>query len=180
MQSLDHETERLSSAMARRLEHAASRLGTASAVLRDPRHLLERSGREAAELGRRLDAAVAALVRERETRLRGLAPAARLDRGVGNIVSGVASRLDAMDKLLESLSYQRVLERGFALVRDAEENPVTAAASTSAGQKVALQFSDGAVAAVIAGPPGARGRGTRRRGRGGKARDAMSLQGSLF
>ena len=180
MQSLDHETERLSSAMTRRLEHAVSRLGTASAVLRDPRHLLERSGRETAELGRRLDAAVAALVRERETRFRGLAPAARLDRGVGNIVSGAASRLDAMDKLLESLSYQRVLERGFALVRDAEENPVTAAASTSAGQEVALQFSDGAVAAVISGAPGARGRGTRRRGRGGKARDAMSLQGSLF
>ena len=180
MQSLDHETERLSSAMTRRLDHAASRLGTASAVLRDPRHLLERSGREIAEFERRLGAAVAALVREREARFCGLAPAARLERGVGNLLSGAANRLEAMDKLLESLSHERVLERGFALVRDAAENPVTAAAATHAGQEVALQFSDGAVAAVIAGPSGTKKRGTARRGRGKKAPSAVSLQRSLF
>ena len=73
-----------------------------------------------------------------------------------------------------------MLERGFALVRDAAENPVTAAAATHAGQEVALQFSDGAVAAVIAGPSGTKKRGTAGRGRGKKAQSAVSLQRSLF
>jgi exodeoxyribonuclease VII large subunit len=91
--------------------------------------------------------------------------------------------------LLSTLSYQSVLQRGFALVRDAGGRPVRAASATSASERLELEFRDGrvdaevlAVHATDAGksaappqpaqpsPPGVR----RSRGRGG------SGQGSLF
>jgi exodeoxyribonuclease VII large subunit len=95
--------------------------------------------------------------------------------------------LDGNAKLLGSLSYQSVLERGFALVRDEAGRTVRAAAGLHAGDRLEVEFRDGcadvetrAVALGRAGPaakpatappdPGVRRSG--RRGGGG--------QGSLF
>jgi len=72
-------------------------------------------------------APVSALLREKSARLAGLA--ARLEAG----------------------SYQSVLARGFALVRDAEGQPLTRAASVAPGAKLSLAFADGAVAATAEG-----------------------------
>ena len=73
-------------------------------------------------------------------------------------------------KLMASLSYRSVLQRGFALVRDAADRPLRAAAATHAGQAVEIEFHDGRVDAVV-GKPDAR---PRRPGR------SPSGQGSLF
>jgi len=57
--------------------------------------------------------------------------------------------------LLESLSHQRVLERGFALVRDDAGGPVARAAGLATGNDVALVFADGQVAARVTDAAGA-------------------------
>jgi exodeoxyribonuclease VII large subunit len=62
-------------------------------------------------------------------------------------------RLASVAGLLESYSYERVLERGFVLVRDAQGKPVTAAADARSGERVALRFHDGEVAATVSGAP---------------------------
>ena len=49
---------------------------------------------------------------------------------------------------LDSVSYQRVLERGFALVADAAGHPVTRAAAVRPGTRLHIAFADGAVAAT--------------------------------
>jgi exodeoxyribonuclease VII large subunit len=59
--------------------------------------------------------------------------------------------LEKCGALLESYSYEHVLKRGFALVRDANDAPLTSAAALSAGMNVALQFHDGRVGATIDG-----------------------------
>ncbi|MBS9477227.1 exodeoxyribonuclease VII large subunit [Ancylobacter radicis] len=59
-------------------------------------------------------------------------------------------RLERASKLLAALSYKGVLDRGFALVRDGEGQPVHAAAAVSAGQGLEIEFRDGRVA-VTAG-----------------------------
>jgi hypothetical protein len=64
-------------------------------------------------------------------------------------------RLGSVSGLLESYSYERVLERGFVLVRDAHGKPVTAAADAHSGERVALRFHDGEVAATVSGAPAA-------------------------
>ncbi len=58
-------------------------------------------------------------------------------------------RLDALDRVLRANSFERVLDRGFVLVRDADGKPVQSAAGTHDGQRVSLQFRDGEAAAVI-------------------------------
>lgn len=60
--------------------------------------------------------------------------------------------LDTQSKLLASLGYQSVLERGFALVRDANGKPIRAAAGTKPEQRAEIQFQDGRVAATLHAP----------------------------
>jgi exodeoxyribonuclease VII large subunit len=54
--------------------------------------------------------------------------------------SGIGSRL-------ESVSYQAVLERGYALVSDARGRPLTTADSVEPGARLTLRFADGEVRA---------------------------------
>ena len=151
MQSLDHETELLSAALSRCRERAAARLAAVAAALRHPREILGQAARETAQLDGRLIGSLRFAVRASAGRFEGLAPAVRLSAGMDNMVSGAGARLAAAGKLLDSLSYERVLDRGFAIVQDAAGEPVTAAAATCAGQNVSIRFADGTAGAVISG-----------------------------
>jgi len=82
----------------------------------------------------------------------------RSSRALTNRVKRAQDRLTAQIRLLDSLSYSGVLERGFVLVRDATGRLVRRAADTSAGQAIALQFADDQRAAVIEGGRGRRGK----------------------
>ncbi len=65
----------------------------------------------------------------------------------------LGSQLDASARLLEGLSYQNVLMRGFALIRDNAGLPVKDAGGTLPGMDLVLEFHDGSVAAkVLDGP----------------------------
>ena len=59
--------------------------------------------------------------------------------------------LSQTSALLKSYSYERVLERGFALVADADGKPVTSAKALQPGDQVALRFSEGVARAAITG-----------------------------
>jgi exodeoxyribonuclease VII large subunit len=55
--------------------------------------------------------------------------------------------LDARGNMLASLSYQSVLRRGFALVRDADGRAIRQSATLSPGQLIDIEFADGNIAA---------------------------------
>jgi exodeoxyribonuclease VII large subunit len=86
--------------------------------------------------------------------------ASRKERALDRIAAGlrpalvtelIARRrlaLDGLARLLEGLSYESVLQRGFVLVRDVAERPVTQAAAVTAGMKLTLTFGDGTVPAI--------------------------------
>ena len=80
------------------------------------------------------------------------------------------AQLRGLAQLLEALSYHGVLARGFALVRDAAGAPVRSVQAVAAGDRLAIEFSDGTVPAIAQG-----GTAPKRR-RGG----AGGGQGSLF
>ena len=52
---------------------------------------------------------------------------------------------------LDSVSYEKVLERGFALVSDRAGHPITRAAEVGKGARLRLRFADGIVEAQAAG-----------------------------
>ena len=98
----------------------------------------------------------------------------RSARAVAQGVQARRSRFDGLATLLGSLGYQRVLERGYALVRDAAGGPVRSAAAIAAGQALEIEFADGRVP-VIADAGG----GTARAKPRGGGEDS-GPQGSLF
>jgi exodeoxyribonuclease VII large subunit len=51
--------------------------------------------------------------------------------------------LEGYCKLLTSLSYQSVLQRGYALVRDAAGRNVRSVSSISAGDRISIEVADG-------------------------------------
>jgi exodeoxyribonuclease VII large subunit len=55
-----------------------------------------------------------------------------------------AARLSALDARLHSLSPLAVLERGYALVIDAQGGVIRSTAQVAAGDKVTTRLSDGA------------------------------------
>ena len=61
------------------------------------------------------------------------------------------ARFNQADRLLGSLSYKSVLERGFSVIRDLDSIPITSASALSPGQTFDIEFGDGHVAGVAAG-----------------------------
>jgi exodeoxyribonuclease VII large subunit len=70
----------------------------------------------------------------------------QIQRCVRRVVADKRQTLEGCGKLMGSLSYLSVLQRGFALVRDEAGKPLRAAAATRPGQAVAIEFHDGKVA----------------------------------
>jgi exodeoxyribonuclease VII large subunit len=109
----------------------------------------------------------------------------RSERAIDNVLANREARWDRAGQLLSAFSYRGVLERGFALVRDADGNPVRQAATTTPGQNIDIEFADGRVRAQTetlegavrlrpVAPPALPRRSRRRRDRGGEG------QGNLF
>ena len=86
-------------------------------------------------------------------------------------------RVRSAEQLLKAFSYQGVLARGFALVRDGEGHPLRSAAAVTGRMRRDIEFSDGRVGATADGDsapaPTAR---AKPRARGG----GPGGQGSLF
>jgi exodeoxyribonuclease VII large subunit len=150
-QRLDGETERLGLAAQNRLGTLAERVGSLGSRLRHPRDLMKAAGIQLDQSGDRLRPA--------------------FDR----LLQTLTDRLTTQSKLLQSVSYKSVLERGFALVRDADGNPVLRAADASAGMAIDIEFTDGAVGATVARrkpPPGKSPRNLATTGRDRSSDDA--------
>ncbi|WP_420391383.1 exodeoxyribonuclease VII large subunit [Acuticoccus sp.] len=79
--------------------------------------------------------------------------AARRDRAMAVALSAAVTRVAASAKLLSAVSYQAVLERGFALVRRASDEPVRAAADVAPGEALQIEFADGRVRVAEASAP---------------------------
>ncbi|MCI5078458.1 exodeoxyribonuclease VII large subunit [Oricola sp.] len=65
----------------------------------------------------------------------------RLARAIDLQVSDAQNRLEQKARLLKSLSYEAVLERGFALVRDEKGQPVKHAAQVKKGEALSIEFA---------------------------------------
>ncbi len=170
------EGARLTAAMTRRVSEARDRVAQLWRVVGNPRRLVDDATQRLDDRAERLAQAVAGLMAERDGRYRtaaaGLRPraleltlahggerlraAARgLDREGQRAVVDAGKHLGQLGQLLASYSYENVLARGFAVVRDTEGRAVMAAAATQPGQAVEIAFHDAAVPAVIGGMGGA-------------------------
>jgi exodeoxyribonuclease VII large subunit len=84
--------------------------------------------------------------------------------------------------MLESLSFERVLERGYAMIEDAGGKPVSAAGSLEVGDRVTARFADGGVAMDVAseGAPKAQPKPVKPKKPKAKQKGVDERQGSLL
>ena len=109
------------------------------------------------QMGHRLRAARDALARAERLRLqqrrdRAGSAAQRLAVGIRSQFERKRTGLAALSQLFESLNYKAVLARGYALVRDADGDPVSSAAAVHPAQALAIEFADGIVRTTADGP----------------------------
>jgi exodeoxyribonuclease VII large subunit len=101
----------------------------------------------------------AALVTDlRHARSRLLPLSDRLQPAFRRVLAQRNERLTGLVKLLDSLSYKAILERGFALVSDAEGNLVRSKAKILPGATLAVEVADGSFGVTVGGAPPARKR----------------------
>ena len=138
---------------AARLEHSRERLDHARSRLRllSPTAVLEQRQLQLDDFSNRLGAALRQGATASQTRLatvrarfQAVSPEKR--------VQADSHRLLGLWKRLESVSPQSVLKRGFALVRDAQGQPVSRAAGLQSGQPLVNEFHDGAVPVRVEQP----------------------------
>lgn len=83
--------------------------------------------------------------------------AARLSTGpMRRIVLQARQKFESTWRLVSSLSHQRVLDRGFALVRDAHGKAITLAGQINPGDAFQLELRDGKIDAIAKGRPEAK------------------------
>ena len=149
-QRLDDWSERLARGARGRL--AAQRQAVGRLRPLRPRQLLALKRQQLTHAAGRLaaDRPTARIVQARQA---SEALAERLARAGRAALSERAGRVETASRLLESYSYRGVLARGFAVVRDQRERPLTSAAGVKSGTALSLEFHDGRAAARAAGKP---------------------------
>jgi exodeoxyribonuclease VII large subunit len=122
--------------------------------------------------------------RERE-RLSGLSRHA--DTAILHQLSRGRAAIVAQDRVLQSLSYKNVLLRGYAVIRDADDRPLSRAAELGPDAAISIEFADGRIAATtgegtepVAGGPTTSGSTPRKKPAKAPAVAAAEKQGSLF
>jgi exodeoxyribonuclease VII large subunit len=146
-QQLDGWIERLKGAERGFFAERKRQIATLAARLVTPGEMIRRKSQELDHCGIVLKNAMDAFAVRKERGFDRIAAGLR-----PGLVTGLIERrrlsLDGLARLLEGLSYESVLQRGFVLVRDAAERPVTQAAAIAAGMKLTLTFGDGTVPAI--------------------------------
>jgi exodeoxyribonuclease VII large subunit len=162
-QRLDDRTERLTLSLPNFL--AAKRSRIERLTLRHPREIIFALRSRISLLGQHLNTALPALLRTGAKRLdaagyRLTHPGneillrrnrvdmlrQRLTAPLPGRLREARLRLDTVAARLDSVSYERVLARGFALVTTAKGAPVTSASKITPGAALSLRFADGEVA----------------------------------
>lgn len=178
MRTLDERSERLANALPNTLRHRRATLDALSARLRSPREQIAEKRHALDRQTTRLDSAMRAwqaaeTARLDRARLTLEQAGLRLTAAWPRQLENRRSTLERVSGLLDSYSYEQVLRRGFALVRDDQGAPVTTAEGAKAGDAWTLTFQGGKdVPVIVKGAAPEPGRKT------GKAPDGR--QGNLL
>jgi exodeoxyribonuclease VII large subunit len=154
--------QRLGRGMSRTLQQRADALASAARLLPRLPQLTEQAAQRLDEFSERLQGALPKLLELKRHRLDAfrLAPhvlmtavrrhsqdlgaySERLNNAYLRLLRDQQRRVDEQARMLDTLNYEKVLERGFVLALDDAGKPVTAAAQVAEGQALTLRFRDG-------------------------------------
>jgi len=147
-QRLDNVSGRLERALSTRTDRQRARLAEQAARLVHPRQRLAERGRVLGLIAGRLDARlVTRRIDDGSQRLSERTE--RLYRSATDRLRRVGDRFERASSLLESYSYRRVLDRGFAVVRAENGEAITRAVGLKTNHAIRLELADGQRSAVV-------------------------------
>jgi exodeoxyribonuclease VII large subunit len=149
-QQLDHWIERKDNARRSFFERKREALAALVGRLRTPRDQIGAMRNALSYAASHLTSCVNAALERSGRRLDNVTAHLR-PKLLRDLIERRSDALASCAALLESYSYEHVLKRGFALVRDEDNEPLTSAAALSSGMPVTLQFHDGRARALIDG-----------------------------
>jgi len=128
----------------RRLDEASSRLGVGlDLATRSKRGAYERITSRLSHRG------LSTMIGRNHERLEMFERRAR--SALTNRVQQINAKFEQADRMLMSLSYKRVLDRGYAVIRDDKDKPISSIAALKPGASFVTELKDGKVSAVAAG-----------------------------
>lgn len=130
IQALDHSSHKIVHSFQAALTRKQARTAELGAMLRHPAALIENKNKTLAYHTERLAALEGTLFKDR------------------------FKELQAYGRMLESLSFKSILNRGYVVVRDKNGIPVTEAAQTYAGQNIQLTFRNNEKVDAVIEKPG--------------------------
>jgi exodeoxyribonuclease VII large subunit len=125
-------------------EERGTRMRAAARALPRPEEILALARQRQDSAAGRLVRALQANTQSHRGHYNKIAPRLTLN-ALLRIIDFKKQRLESSAKLLVSLSYKSVLQRGFAVVRDVKDTPVHAASVVKRGQALIVEFADGRV-----------------------------------
>ncbi len=141
---LDDRGQRLSMALPNLLSARATSLVRVERHIPDPRGLIAARRAALAVAGLRLLTGLRASVQRHRDAVTSLSPRLNVT-GIRQRLREQSSRLDVLTARLDGASYERVLARGFVLVRDASGHAVTRASDVKPNARLKLVFADGQI-----------------------------------
>lgn len=185
------------------IQTRSDRLKALGRALPKPSDILGLSQQRFDELAERLPRALSMVTQQKATELSRLAGALtpgrlleglrfrsqalgtvmqRLEASVGRRMGTFNDVLTASARMLETVSYQRTLDRGFALVQNAKGTAIAKAGELTEGERISLTFSDGTRGARVEGDEGAPATLPRPKKQAAKSKKKASDdgQGNLF
>ncbi|MGF1608942.1 MAG: exodeoxyribonuclease VII large subunit [Kiloniellales bacterium] len=173
-QRLDDRAERLGNAIAALLRQGDSELRNAAARLPHPRHQLARAAERLEAPRQRLQRCGGLIAESASRRLLQLDAGRRLLRCRDQLLADARRHIDALARVLDSLSYHKVLERGFTVVRG-PEGVIMDAVAVTAGLPLDIEFRGEQHASAV-GAGGAPDKPKRRQ----RGKDDKGSQGTLL
>ena len=165
---------RLNKSMRRMLKDKAQRLEGLSRGLPKPSDMLALAQQRFDDLSERLPRSLSLLAEKQRMRLDGISRLLRPDmirrdierardklaqqsdrmtRATTQNITRLQHDFEATGRFFDSLNYKRVLDRGFAVIRDDQGRAVTRSADISLGDALDVEFSDGHRGVVATGGP---------------------------
>lgn len=161
---------RMISGTQRLLHHHKTNLQGLGRGLGDPKRLLDTSLQRLDHLSSRLDTGLQNWLQRRSAKLNELSAKlsplslARQVKDMQRFISGMGERLAQTERkilhertvtlknlgaMLESLSFKRVLDRGYAVIRDEKGELLTSVKALKPGREINIQVKDGETAATV-------------------------------
>lgn len=134
----------------RYLNELAQKIEGLGRGLPKPSELLGLSAQRFDELSERLPRALKVTLERQAMTLETIIKAERMERAISIYIHQKKIKYETPARLLESLSYQKVLERGFTVVRDARGKTISDGKDIKNGERLGIEFRDRVVPVISA------------------------------